>query len=85
MPSPHRKMRPIPISDAKLIAQIHGYDQVIIIARRVGEDPLPHGDHVTTYGVDAKHCDAAAKCGNALKRFMGWPEELCNAKPRTKK
>ena len=68
-----RTMRPIPIAAAARIAKVYGYDQVIVIARRVGDEPDPHGEHVTTFGVDAQHCDAAARAGNALKRFMGWP------------
>lgn len=70
-----RPMKPIPITEAKAIAKEYGYDQVVIIARRVGEAPAPNGEHVTTYGVDAAHCGVAARMGAALKRFMGWPEE----------
>lgn len=69
-------MKPIPIVEAKAIAKEYGYDQVVIIARRVGEAPRPLGEHVTTYGVDKTHCDVAARMGAALKRFMGWPEDL---------
>lgn len=69
-----RIMKPIPITAAKSIAKRFGYDQVIIIARRVGEAPEPHGEHVTTYGIDPTHCKVAARCGDALKRFMGWPD-----------
>ena len=69
-------MKRIPISAAKEIADKFGYDQVIIIARKVGEDPAPHGEHVTTYGIDAEHCKVAAATGNFLKhKVMGWPEE----------
>ena len=64
-------MRPIPISDAKQIAQEHGYDQVIIVARSVGE-----GEHVTTYGRDKANCDVAARIGDFLKhKIMGWAKE----------
>lgn len=63
----------IPIAAAKRIAQEYGYSQVVIYARRGGEDqPLPHGEHMTSYGVDRAHCGAAAAIGNTLKRFMGW-------------
>lgn len=68
-----RQMIPIPISAAARIAKMYGYDQVIIIARRVGESPHPHGEHVTTYGINHLHCSIAEACGNAIKRFMGWP------------
>jgi hypothetical protein len=66
-------VKPIPISAARRIAEDYGYDQVIVIARKVGADPSPHGEHCTTYGVDRKHCAAAAKIGNFLKfKVMGW-------------
>lgn len=66
-------MKPIPISSAEQIAKLYGYDQVIIIARKVGQDPDPHGEHVTTYGVNKLHCAVAAKIGNFLKhKVMGW-------------
>lgn len=68
-------MKRIPIAAAERIAKEYGYDQVVIIARKVGEDPEPHGEHVTTYGVNKEHCDSAAQQGVALKRFMGWPDE----------
>jgi len=66
-------MTPIPISAAKLIAEGYGYDQVIIYARKVGDAPEPHGEHMTTYGVDKAHCDVAARIGEYLKyEIMGW-------------
>lgn len=65
---------PIPISAAKEIAEKYNYDQVIIFARRVGEAPYPHGEHLTTYGVDRVHCDLAARIGDFLKhKIMKWP------------
>lgn len=71
-----RPMKPIPISAARRIATSFGYDQVIIIARRVGEKPEPCGEHVTTYGRDEAHCDVAARIGNFLKfKVMGWVSE----------
>jgi len=70
-----RPMRPISTAAAERIARDYGYDQVVIIARRVGAAPEPHGEHVTTYGVDRAHCDSAAAQGRALKKFMGWPNE----------
>lgn len=71
-----RPMHPIPIEAAQQIAEKFGYDQVIVIARRVGEDPAPHGEHVTTYGVDKANCDVAARIGNFLKyNVMKWPRD----------
>jgi len=65
-------MRKIPISAAKHIAKEYGYDQVVIYARRCHDTPLPHGEHMTTYGRNREHCDVAARIGNTLKKFMGW-------------
>jgi len=66
-------MKPIPIHAARSIAEQYGYDQVIIVARKVGPDG---GEHVTTYGRDKAHCDVAARCGNFLKyKVMGWHQE----------
>lgn len=62
--------QPIPIEAARAIAERCGYDQVIIIARKVGPDG---GEHVTTYGRNKTHCDVAARCGNFLKyKVMMW-------------
>ena len=68
-------MKRIPISAARLIAEAYGYDQVMIYARKVGEDPAPHGEHLTTYGVNKVHCAAMARIGNYLKtKILGWAE-----------
>lgn len=61
---------PIPISAARKIADTYGYDQVVIVARKVGNDG---GEHVTTYGIDAANCEVAARTGDFLKyKIMGW-------------
>lgn len=68
-----RPMKDIPINAAKHIADAYGYDQVIIIARRVGEDPAPCGEHVTTYGVTKAHCGVAAHVAKFIKeKVMKW-------------
>lgn len=73
-------MKPIPISAAERIARNFGYDQVIVIARKVGDAPAPHGEHVTTYGVDREHCGVAARVGNFIKhKIMDWPEHEVSA------
>jgi hypothetical protein len=70
-----RAMKRIPIKAAQHIAEIYGYDQVMIYARKVGEDPAPHGEHMTTYGVNKDHCDAMARIGTFLKtKIMGWAD-----------
>ena len=61
----------IPVSAGKRIADDHGYDQVVIVARKVGGP-----EHVTTYGVDKAHCGVAARMGDFFKhKLMGWPRE----------
>ena len=63
----------IPIDAAKKIALDYGYDQVIIIGRKVG---VGGREHCTTYGVNKKHCSVAAKSGDFLKyKIMGWVKE----------
>jgi hypothetical protein len=70
----NRTMKPIPIAAAEKIAKDYGYDQVIIIARRIGEEPEPHGEHLTTYGINKVHCDVAARTGSFIQhKIMGWP------------
>lgn len=62
----------IPISAAKKIADSYGYDQVIVIARKVGPEGVGR-EHCTTYGVDKVHCAVAAQIGDFLKhKVMGW-------------
>ena len=62
----------IPISAAKTIADACGYDQVVIVARSVG-DGEDGGEHVTTYGVDKANCAVAARIGDFFKhKLMGW-------------
>ncbi len=68
-PAPAAQL-PIPVSAGKRIADEFGYDQVVIVGRRVGGF-----EHVTTYGRDAAHCSVAARMGHFFKhKLMGWPE-----------
>ncbi|MFA6159166.1 MAG: hypothetical protein WC763_06110 [Candidatus Paceibacterota bacterium] len=71
----------IPISAAQRIADEFDKNQVIIVTW-----DAKHGKtHVTTYGRTKEECEQAAVGGNLVKRALGWPENLCNAKPvRTK-
>jgi hypothetical protein len=57
-----KSARRIPIKAGKEIADRYGYDQVIIIARKIGV-----GEQCTTYGVDKMHCGVAARIGDFLK------------------
>ncbi len=64
------KTKDIPITAGKHIADTYGYDQVIIYGRKIGDDGR---EHVTTYGVNKDHCNAAALIGNHLKyKVFGW-------------
>ena len=66
--------QPIPVTDAELIAKARGYDQVIIVARKVGS---LGGEWLTTYGVDPENSQAAAHIGLYFKhRLMGWPVQF---------
>lgn len=61
----------IPVKAASALALQYGFDQVIIVARRVGE-----GESVTTYGKGRIHKDIAARTGEYLQReVMGWARE----------
>jgi hypothetical protein len=76
---------PIPIEAAKKIAELYGYDQVMIYARRIGDGPSaleldpkaePGGEHMTTYGINAEHCSAMARIAQFLQtKIMGWTKE----------
>jgi hypothetical protein len=60
---------PIPVSDAAEIGARHGYDQVIVIARKTG---ARGGEFVTAWGVDPMNQDAATRAADFLKfRVMG--------------
>jgi hypothetical protein len=67
----------IPIAAGKEIAEAYGYDQVLILARKVG-----NREHVTTFGVDKVNCVVAARMGDFLKhKLMGWPRDDAAAAP----
>jgi hypothetical protein len=70
-------MKRIPVKAARKIADEYGQSQVILITW----DRVTGKTHVVTYGRTVEDCKQAAAGGNAMKRFMGWPEELCNAQP----
>lgn len=67
---------PIPISAGEGICKTYGYDQVVIMARKVGDGGI---EHVTTYGVNKTHCDVAARMGYTLKyKIMGWDDRMAD-------
>jgi hypothetical protein len=66
--------KPIPILDAKRIAENYNYNQVVIVARKVGENGI---EHVTTYGTDKANCDVAAHIGGFLRyEIMKWEKSV---------
>lgn len=70
-------MKQIPVMAAEEIAKRYGYDQVVIIARKVSNPGDDHvgGEHVTTYGIDRANCEVAGRIGMFIKhRIMKWPE-----------
>lgn len=70
-------MKPIPIGEAECIAKTYGFDQVVIIARKVDDATENGGEHVTTYGASPAHCEVAARIGTTLKHhLMKWPSAL---------
>lgn len=73
MTSSHKK---IPIAAGKRIAEEYGYDQVVIIARKVDTEEIKGCEAVTTYGANTEHCEVAKHIGNFLKyKVMGWTAE----------
>ncbi len=63
--------RPITVHAARVIGKNFGYDQIIIIGRKVGDDDGI--EHCTTWGIDKLNCDVAARIGDFLKtKVMGW-------------
>ena len=68
----------IPISAVQDIAKKYGYTQVIVH----GYDGETGSQCVATYGVSLTDCANAAEGGNVLKKLLGFPDELCQAKPK---
>ena len=66
----------IPIKAAERIAKEYGYDQIVIVGRKVGDAGV---EHVTTYGVTKEHCKIAAMIGDFLKyKVMNWTKATDN-------
>lgn len=70
MAAQRKAMKPVPISAAEHIAKTYGYDQVIIYTRRCHTSTPPLGEHLTTYGINAEHCNAAGRIGSFLQRSV---------------
>jgi hypothetical protein len=65
-------MKRIPMSKAERVARECGYDQVVIYGRKFGSDLEEGGEYLTTYGVDGRHCETAARISKHLKTLGRW-------------
>ena len=70
-------MKEIKILDAKKMSKKTGYPEIIIF----GNDPVSGIQHITTYGKTKNQCLEAAKLGNKIKKYLNWPDKLCNSEP----
>jgi len=75
-----KKHKRIPIAAAKRICQEYGYDQVVIYARKEGEDGKTW---VTTYGRNAEHCKKAARSGGAIMGVVNGKYAIVHKNPDT--
>ena len=67
MPDANVRPWPIPVQAAREIAEDYGYDQVVIIGRKVGENGV---DWHATYGRTKEHCRIADRMMRWLERMM---------------
>jgi len=70
-------MKRLPIKAAKDVADKYNQSQVIMVTW----DKESNLIHTVSYGKTVKDCEEAAKGANMVRRALGFPEELCNAKP----
>lgn len=63
----------LPVSAAERLATEHGQHQVIVLCWD------GQRTHVVTWGDTPETAAQAAEAGNRIKRFLGWPEDLCRA------
>jgi hypothetical protein len=66
----------IPIVAAETIGKAYHYDQVVIYARRVGDDSI---EWVTTWERNRAHCDVAARIGATICKGVVEPLETMGA------
>ena len=57
------KGKHIPITAAMEIAKQYDYDQVVILARKIG---VKGNSHATTYGINSEHCEVAGQIGRVF-------------------
>ena len=62
----------ISLEDMEALLERYGFDQIIVLARKLGEDGY---ENLGTHGTDMEHSNAAAAIGEHLrKEVMGWVE-----------
>lgn len=66
----------IPISLAKEVREQLGLTHLVIFGMAEDGEQL-----VATHGETERHAREAAQAGNKLKGALGWPENLCKARP----
>ena len=66
--------KPIPIKEAKKIAESYGYNEVIIFAAHYD---LPR-QHVTTWGDTKEACKNAGLGGDFIKKHLKWTDGISN-------
>lgn len=64
-----RRVKAIPPAAARRIAQAYGYDQVIVLGRRLNE-PGEAGEHVTAWGPNESATRDAARLGELARRTI---------------
>lgn len=67
---PIKPAKPIGIKAAEAIAEVYGYDQVIIYGRQIGEGGI---ESMITHGIDPNQSELTRiLMGEKLRQFMGW-------------
>lgn len=66
----------ISVAQAKEVRESLGLTHVVIFGVSDGGE-----QHVATHGQTEQNAHEAAVAGNKLKSSLGWPQDLCTAKP----
>ena len=70
-------MKELKISDAKLISESSGFDEIVIF----GYNSISDKQMIVTYGRTKTQCVDAASSGNYIKKCLGWDTSKCNTYP----
>jgi hypothetical protein len=69
MVNARRRVKAIPPAAARRIAQAYGYDQVIVLGRRL-DSSGEQGEHVTAWGPNEAATRDAARLGELARRTI---------------